>query len=97
MKEKILQVATRVWTYMEQQVAKSLPGYLPVWLADLVADVGAKPYTLCMRPQSHTLASLGLASALDLTYEASYEWTGAYFYEELHGIADGKFIPQILL
>jgi hypothetical protein len=31
-----------------------------------------------------------LAAALDLTYEASYEWTGSYFYEELHGIADGK-------
>jgi hypothetical protein len=34
---------------------------------------------------------------LDVTYELSYEWSGSYFYEELHGIADGKHPPFGLL
>jgi hypothetical protein len=40
MKEQVLQVAKLIWAYMEIQVAQSLPGYLPTWLADLIADVG---------------------------------------------------------
>lgn len=99
MKEQVLQVAKLIWAYMEIQVAQSLPGYLPTWLADLIADVGASLRGTASHNRRKRKASLtclplaGLSAALDVTYELSYEWSGSYFYEELHGIADGKRRP----
>lgn len=98
MKEQVLQVAKLIWAYMEIQVAQSLPGYLPTWLADLIADVGTPLRGMARKREFTFLLPLaGLSAALDVTYELSYEWSGSYFYEELHGIADGKRPPFDLL
>lgn len=35
------------------------------------------------------VAEVGMDAALDLTYDLTKNYTGAYFFEELHGIADG--------
>lgn len=36
------------------------------------------------------VAKVGLDTALDLTYDATVKYTGAYFYDEMRGLADGS-------
>jgi len=43
------------------------------------------------------IANLGLDAALDLTYDASVEFTPPYFYEELQGISDGSGLNYLTL
>jgi len=40
MKEKTQALVTQVWAYMRNQIANALPGYLPTWFSDLIADLG---------------------------------------------------------
>lgn len=42
MKNQISQVATKVWTYLEKEIAKGIAGYIPIWLADLIANLGKR-------------------------------------------------------
>eukprot|EP01112_Ceratiomyxa_fruticulosa_P015062 TRINITY_DN4384_c0_g2_i2.p1 TRINITY_DN4384_c0_g2~~TRINITY_DN4384_c0_g2_i2.p1 ORF type:complete len:435 (-),score=78.13 TRINITY_DN4384_c0_g2_i2:66-1370(-) len=43
------------------------------------------------------IANAGLDAALDLTYELTKDYTGAYFYEEMQGIADASGVDFKLL
>eukprot|EP00026_Physarum_polycephalum_P008362 Phypoly_transcript_08444.p1 GENE.Phypoly_transcript_08444~~Phypoly_transcript_08444.p1 ORF type:complete len:437 (+),score=72.28 Phypoly_transcript_08444:68-1378(+) len=43
------------------------------------------------------IANFGLDAALDLTYEGTKDFTGAYFMEELQGLADGGNVDYLTL
>jgi isopenicillin-N N-acyltransferase like protein len=48
-------------------------------------------------PQADLIANYGLELALDLTYDLTVNFTGAYFYEELQGMADCGNVSYDLL
>jgi len=67
-----------MWDYLVEQAAASLNG----------TDHHLKPAV------AKLVAEVGLGAALDLTLEATAPWTGAYFNEELQGLADSTGISM---
>jgi len=72
-------------TLLKAQLAVMMPA-LWAYLESQVTSIMQK-----VPPEiAKIIADFGLDAALDLTYEATREWTGEYFMEELQGIADAS-------
>jgi len=74
MKAKAPQFVNAVWNYMEEEVDQAINGS-ESWI----------PYDVAI-----WIANIGLDVALDLTYDATCEYTGTYIWEEMHGLADAS-------
>ncbi|EGD79182.1 hypothetical protein PTSG_09912 [Salpingoeca rosetta] len=72
MKENATQFINDVWGYLEDQVESAINGTIH----------NLQPWFLKL------VADFGLDVALDLTTDATRPFTGEYFYEEMHGMAD---------
>jgi len=74
MKTKAVGLVDSVWKYMEEQVEEAVNGTVK-WIPQEVALY---------------ISNVGLDVALDATYEATREWTGDYFWQEMQGLADAS-------
>lgn len=73
MKEQMAGFLTATWAYLEAQVDQGINGTLSPFFPQSVIE---------------WLADVGLAEGLDITSDLTAPYTGAYFFEEMHGMAD---------
>mgnify|MGYP006413170431 FL=1 len=74
MKEQVKEFMSKTWEYLEEQVESGING-TENWIPRDILD---------------WIARVGLDTALDLTYDATKPFTGAYFYEEMQGLSDAS-------
>lgn len=71
MKDRAGQMANAVWSYLELEVEKALNGSI----GPISPDV------------AKWIADIGLGAALDFTSYLTQNFTGQYFFDELHGMS----------
>lgn len=72
MKDRMVPFINNVWAYLELQVEEGINGTIH-WLNSTTLQ---------------WIADVGLDVALDITSNLTQAYTGAYYYEEMHGMAD---------